>query len=372
MASVKIVGVFDNSGYGTANKSTATCLINAGLDISTQVISTPMSRSEFAQDKELAEIYKRISNKKADVNIVQLIPSLWHYGFQKGSYNVGYVFWESDKICQQWVDIIENGPVDEIWVPCPSNKAALLKSGITKSIYVIPQYTKTNIISADKAKEILPIPNDEAYRFYSVFQWSNRKNPEALFEAYFNEFSVQDNVQLVVKTYGPSAFSDRRWIKEKIQNMKAQYEDAPPLYLFGELLTPEQVDAIAPQCQCYITTSRGEGWNLPLVEALAYKKQIITPKTGGIVDWMDEKSAYIIPHTQIDIDASTQAWGSFYQSTPPQKWGNVKVEDVQKTMRQAYDDRNNFSRCMSNYSDILKVCGAESVVGLIKERLADI
>ncbi len=373
MASIKIVGTFCNSGYGAANKATAMALVNAGLDISTQIINTPMSRLEFSSDADLAEIVKRNSVKKADINIVQLIPTLWNYGFQKGVKNVGYFFWESDRICSEWINTINNGLVDEVWVPCRSNYDALINSGIKKPVYVVPQYTKTNIMSIEHAKEILPIPgNEDTYRFYSIFQWSDRKDPKSLFQAYFNEFSEQDNVQLVVKTYGPSPFSDRRWIKEAILDMKEKSKSTAPVYLFGELLQPEQIDAIHAQSDCYITTTRGEGWNLPLCSAMDYNKQIITPKTGGIADWNDKESAYIIPHTLIPIDASGQAWGRFYESAPSQKWGHVEVADVQNAMRQAYNEGNDFSARSSKYADILQICNEENVVGIIKERLASI
>jgi glycosyltransferase involved in cell wall biosynthesis len=366
---IKITGVFDNSGYGVANKATAMCLINAGLAITTQIVQTPMSRIEYSSDDDLKKISSRISDKKADVNIVQLIPTLWNYGFQKGARNIGYAFWESDRICDEWIKVINDGMVDEIWVPCPSNKQAFINSGITKPIYVIPQYTKTNVISKARAEEILPIINKGVYRLYSIFQYSRRKNPEALFKAYFNEFNEKDNVQLVVKTYGASPFSDKRWIKEAIIDMKAKSGSRAPVYLFGELLQPEQIDAIHPQCDCYVYTGRGEGHNIPLVESIAHGKQVITTRTGGLVDYVGEDSAYIIPHTLIPIDSSGQPWGRYYESNPPQKWGDVKIEDVQKAMRQAYNERNDFSGRVEKYGDILKVCSEENVAKLIKERL---
>lgn len=369
MKTIKITGVFDNSGYGVANKATVMCLIRAGLNISTQVINTPMSRQEFAKDADLVEIVRRISQKQAKVNIVQLIPSLWHYGFQKNSYNIGYMFWESDRICDDWINIINNGPCNEVWVPCQSNYNALMNSGVKKPVYIIPQYTPVELMSEQQAREILPIPNEGTYRFYSIYQWTKRKNPEALFRAYFNEFSADDNVMLVVKTYGPSAFSDRRWIKEAIIDMKQKSGSTAPVYLFGELMTPQQINAIHPQCHCYVYAGRSEGWNIPLVEAMAYGKQIITSKTGGIADWINDDNGYIIPHELIPIDTAGQAWGSFYQSNPPQHWGEVKIEDVQQAMRKAYTDYKSENYSIPTYKNVLDVCTEEQVVKLIQERL---
>lgn len=371
MSTIKVIGVFDNSGYGVANKATAVALINSGLDVGTYITRTGMSRLEFAQDADFAAISKRLTTKSSKINIVQLIPRLWPELMQKGAYNIGYFFWESDKISDPWIDIINNGLCNEVWVPCQSNYNALINSGVKKPVYIIPQYTKIDLMDREAAKALVPIPNAEAYKFYSVFQWTQRKNPEALFKAYFNEFS-NENVMLVVKTYGPSPFSDKRWIKETILNIKEKSGSKAPVYLFGDLMTSQQINAIHPQCDCYVYTGRAEGWNIPLVESLAYKKQVITTKTGGIADWITDESAYIIPHNLIPIDAVGQAWGMFYYSNPPQQWGDVKIEDVQKTMRTAYNERNEFSNRINHYDDILKVSSEQNVVAAIKERLAKI
>ncbi len=369
---IKVVGVYDNSGYGVANKATAMALINSGLETSIYVTRTLMSRFEFVQDQDFATVLKYYSKKKANINIVQLIPRLWPSLFEEGAYNIGYFFWESDKLSDSWIDIINNGLCNEVWVPCQSNYNALMKSGIRKPVYIIPQYTKIDLMDKGKAKEILPIPNEEAYKFYSIFQWTQRKNPEALLEAYFGEFSGKENVMLVLKTYGPSPFADRRAIKEIILNAKQRSGSTAPVYLFGELMTIEQVNAIHPQCDCYVYSGRAEGWNIPLIESMAYNKQIITSKTGGIADWITDASAYVVPHTLIPINTVGQAWGDFYYSDPPQQWGDVKVQDIQSAMRQAYNERNDCTQRINKYNDILHVSSQENMVNLIKQRLANI
>src|SRR6266567_2244154 len=103
---LRITSVFDNSGYGFAARQTSNLLINAGIDISTNIIQTPMSRYEFSQDAEFTEIIKRSRTRKPyAINLAITIPSLAHYAFEKGKRNFLYFFWESDKICNQWIDI---------------------------------------------------------------------------------------------------------------------------------------------------------------------------------------------------------------------------------------------------------------------------
>lgn len=377
MKTIRFTGVFDNSGYGWANKQTFSALLATEYIIKTQIITAPMSRHEYSVDP----IYKQAvacqavlegTKPKPDINIVQLVPVFVDYFFVKGSYNILYFFWETDRICQDWVDRINNSICDEVWVPCPSNQAALIVSGVNKPVYVVPQYTPVEIMPTEDAIKTLPIPNKQAYSFYSVFQWTERKNPKVLLRAYFEEFSKEDNAQLVLKTYGPSPFADKRWIKEAILKMKEEYIDAPPVFYLGELLKPNEVHAIHPQCQCYVYTGRGEGWNIPLVEAMAYGKQVITSKTGGIADWINEDSAYVVPHKVVPIDTTNQAWGQFYQSNPSQNWGEVDVEEVRKAMRLAYQEKNDYLYRIKSYKDILNICDKEKITSLMRERLENV
>lgn len=370
---IRFTATFDQSGYGVAACNSLLILLNTGFDISTQMINTHMSRQEIAKSEGYYKALQYSNHDvKSKVSIAQLMPPLWAYAFKKDTFNVGWFFWESDRICDEWIKIINDGLCNEVWVPCISNYNALVNSGIKKPIFVVPQYTKFNFIDEEQANTILPIPNKNTYRFYSIFQWSQRKNPESLFKAYFNEFSGQEDVMLVVKTYGPSPFADRRRIKEAILDFKEKSNSTAPVYLFGELLTNEQINAIHAQCHCYVYSGRAEGWNIPLLESIAYKKQIITTKTGGIADWITDKSAYIIPHKQIAINTEGHIWGTYYKSNPSQHWGDVDVIDVQNSMRKAYEEKNNYFYRINHYDKILNICNEDHVTKIIKERLSKI
>lgn len=371
---IRFTGTFDQSGYGNAARDTCMALIHAGYNVATQVIVTPMSRQEAAGCNNYAEIIKRINpNVKAKVNITELIPPLWHNAFQKDTYNIGYFFWEVDLLPDEWVKIINEGLCNEVWVPCEWNKVICQRSGVNKPIYVIYPVTQFSIQAKQDAKKLLPIGGkDDAYRFYSIFQWSNRKNGDGLLRAYFNEFTSKDNVLLVIKSYGSSvSVAERRIIKEVISDLKrtSSNPDPPPVYFFGELLKPNEVSAIHPQCHCYISPHRGEGWGIPIAEAMSYGNQVVTTKIGGITDFLDDKNkptGYIIPNTWETV--TKMPWTQYYNDK--QKWGGIKDLDIQYAMRQAYDERNNFSYRVNNYKSILDLCSEGAIIKLIKERLS--
>lgn len=375
MSNILYSSSFCQSGYGNAAKDTCYALIKAGLPISTNVISTPMSRYEVAACHALDEIIKRASNKKVDVSICEQVPILWGYGHQKGSYKIGRIFWECDLLPDDWVEII-NKQCEELWVPCEWNKQACINSKVKVPIYIIPPVSNFNVMPMDIAKKTLPIGgNPEAYRFYSIFQWSERKNGDGLLRAYFNEFSEKDNVMLVLKSYGASvSIAEKRVIKETVLQLKENSGNPspPPVYFFGELLNPNEIISLHAQCHCYVSPHRGEGWSIPIAEAMANKKQVVTTKIGGITDLLDNNSAYIIPNEWQPVTG--MPWAKFYNSN--MKWGSISDAHIQMSMRQAYNDYKHgydtYQYRIQNYDNILKLSNENNVVELIKERLAKI
>lgn len=366
---IKYTACFDQSGYGFSATNTCTALINAGFDVTTNILTTNMTRQEATQTPIYQEIYKRALNtKREQIYITEQVPILWDRGFQKGAYCVGRLYWETDKVSPNWVNIINDGLCNEVWVSCEWNKKACINSGIKKPVYIIPPVSKFNVIDKATAQQVLTIQgNPEAYRFYSIFQWTKRKNGDGLLRSYFNEFTADDNVLLVLKSYGISNHvMDKRIIKETILELKEKSNNPnpPPVFFVSEFLSPLEINALNAQCHCYVNTARGEGWSLPVNEAMAYGNQVVSPKLGGITDMLDDTCAYVIPHTWEAVTG--MPWGSFYNEN--MKWGKLEDTDIQKAMRKAYNERNNFKR-PAKYNDILDSISEDNVVALIRERI---
>lgn len=371
MKLIRYSSSYDQSGYGIAATNTCYALIKSGLNISTNLITTSMSRIDKAESIAQQEIIKRITDKKATVNICEQIPNLWSHAFQKDSRNIGRIFWEADRVSKSWTDTI-NSSCDELWVSCESNKEACENSGVKKPIYVIPAISNCEVMSKEESFQHLTLPGDkDTYRFYSIAQWTKRKNLDGLLRAFYNEFSGKDNVMLVLKTYGTGITNfEKRIIKEFIleTKVKSGNPDPAPIYFLGDLLTPNQLSAIHAQSHCLVSPNRGEGWNIPLCDALSYGNQAITTRLGGIADKTDDSSVYVVPHTLETLNG--MPWSQFYDES--MNWGAIKDEDIQEQMRKAYNERHDFSARFSKYADILDYCSEEKVVVLIRKRLEQI
>jgi glycosyltransferase involved in cell wall biosynthesis len=358
-------GVFNNTGYGIAARDTAYAIINSDIDVTIHQIHSKDVKDCSSYHQSIVDA-KINSNIHYDINIAQIIPPMWNMIFEKDKYNIGYFFWETDKLCKEWVSILNDRLVNEIWVPCEYNKRACINSGVRKPIFVIPQCTTISYNAEINYEIKLGIEN--AFKFYSIFQWTERKNGDGLVRSYLKEFKKNDNVLLVLKTH-KSDLEEKQTIKREISKIKASIKGADaPIYLISNNLPTDTMKQIHLGCDCYVTANRGEGWSMPIAEAMSMNKPIITTKLGGITEYLDGECAYIIPH-ELEM-VSKMPWIKWYASD--QKWGKISDIDIGRVMREAYNDRHNFSIKTSMYEDILSNINIAAVGNVIKNRIYNI
>jgi glycosyltransferase involved in cell wall biosynthesis len=262
------------------------------------------------------------------------------------------------------VSIINDGLVDEIWAACETNKESFLRGGVQKPIFIIPQCNDFTDVGSDHVE----LNCDGLFKFYSIFQWTKRKNSEGLVAAYLQEFDESDKVVLVLKTY-TNNFADPSIVVRYIENIKSTINKKtfPKIQLICGKLTQRQINNLHEQCDCYVTASRGEGWDMPLTNAMFYKNYIITTKLGGISELLDDSNAQIIPNTFEPV--SDMWWIPWYDGS--QNWGKIENADISGALRVVFDKRG-VCKKNNNYDHILETITKERVGKLMRNRLDQI
>lgn len=357
----------DYSGYGEANRHDIAALISAGIGVTVELTRHCLEIGEFGQIGQLVRDLS-VNPLEYKIKILHTTPNIYGQFIEPGKYHIGRVFWETDKLPPDFVAGIQL--VDEIWTGSQFCADAIRNSGITKPIYIIPEAIEANIGT------IIPfrIPKMEEYRFYSIFEWTERKNPLALLEAYWREFTEKDAVALVLKTYIDNfTFEKRKQINENIASVKKhlQLPFYAPVYIYRHLIARQQIYAFHKTFDCFVSPHRGEGWGIPQMEAMLIGNPIISTNCGGIHEYLkDQESAYLIPHTMIPLrgNSRNQQW---YRED--QKWADVDVKDLQKIMRHVYSNQEEAKKVGSIGSQLVRDTFAVEVVGKkMRERLEKI
>ena len=357
----------DYSGYGEANRHDIAALTSAGVGVNVELTRHCLEIAEFGK---LGQLIRDLSIKPLEyaIKIIHTTPNIYGQFIEPGKYHIGRVFWETDKLPPDFVSGINL--VDEVWTGSEFCANAIRNSGVTKPIYIIPEAIDSNIGTVEPFK----IPKVDEYRFYSIFEWTERKNPTTLLKAYWQEFTEHDAVALVLKTYVDNFTPDkRRAIDEFIANIKnrLQLPYYAPVYLYRHLIARQQMYAFHKTFDCFVSSHRGEGWGIPQMEAMLNGNPIISTNCGGIHEYLkDKETAYLLPCSMVPLveNSRNQQW---YRDD--QKWADVDVADVRKTLRYVFDHKKEAKQVGLNASQVVKdTFSLETVGKKMVERLENI
>lgn len=318
----------DHSGYGEANRNTVAALDAAGVEVSATVVNYTRDPSNFGL---FEEIIKKVTKNQSDgkIEILHTTPDEYARLMTPDRFHIGQFYWETSRVPASFVKGLNS--MNEIWTGSQANKDAMQNSGVIVPIYVFPQATDT--------QRVFPEPYElddfEGYKFYSIFEWTERKNPKALVRAFYDEFAGQDDVCLIIKSY----FRDftpgnKRMIRNEIKQIKSQYMNTklPPIFFVPDLMDREQVMRLHATGDCFVSAHRGEGWGIPQVEAGLAGNPIISTNYGGVHEWLG-KTAMLVKYDMVKVRGMGHSSDWYDQS---QEWAEIDEKYLRRYMRDSY------------------------------------
>lgn len=333
--------IIDYSGYGEANRTDIMALLAAGVDVAGEPLQFTLESADHG--RHYVPVFETIGKKNdAKVQIIHTTPNIYHKHAKPGHYVIGRLIWETDRLPLDFVKGA-NG-CDEIWTADENTKAAIERSGVTTPVYIIPEANNPKV----NTHKPFMVEDAGEYKFYSMFEWGERKNPTALLTAYWTEFTPSDDVALYIKTY-INGFGKRNLIelRSRILQIKKRIKQRyyAPLYVCDALLSREQVWRYHKTFDCFVLPHRGEGWGIPMIEATLSGKPIIATKAGGVTEYLDDNAGiWIKPkYRKITGDRTNPQW-----YTEDQKWADVDVNDLRREMRWAYKHRDEMKEKAAN------------------------
>ncbi len=199
--------------------------------------------------------------------------------------------WEFGQIPQDWIQPMQDS-VDEIWVPSNYVKQCYIDSGIDADrVQVIPNGVRTELMHP-KAKP-LKLDTDKKFKFLFVGGTIFRKGIDVLLKVYHQTFSANDDVCLVIKGMGDDTFYKGQTAGETIKQIQADPDAAEVLYLTDEL-SEEELAGLYTACDCLVHPYRGEGFGMPVAEAMACALPVIVTAGGACDDFCSEENAYFV------------------------------------------------------------------------------
>ena len=179
---------------------------------------------------------------------------------------------------------------------------------------------------------------------------------------------------MIIKTYIDSFQpSKRQELKDAIATIKNRMslKRFAPIYITNHLISRKQVYRFHKTFDCFVSTTRGEGWGVPQMEAMLLGKPIISTNIGGIHEHLEDgTNAYLIPHTLIPLRANSrnQQW-----YLPDQNWADIDGEKLRAALRFVFKNQDKAKELGAlSKALVLQKFSLPAVGQLMKDRLEKI
>lgn len=368
MIGIKYAGVpMDHSGYGSANRAFITSLFIAGVNVTMELVIQVPEKTNYGLGEYISK-YCQDRPIEYKIKIIHLTPDMYPRYKEEGKYNIGHLFWETDRLPHAWVEPCNK--MEEIWTASDRMIKMLRSSGVTTPCYAFPQ--PCNTMSSYESIRPFEMKFKKDFIFYSVFQWIERKNPRTLLRSYWRAFEGRDDVTLLLKTYRVNYSVDEyHHIKNDIAQWKRELgmTSYPKVLLVNRLLKDTEMHKLHALGDVYVNPSSGEGWCRPLQEAMLYGKPVISADNGGITDYMTDEYYFRVPSVPTRVtEVSYIPW-----YTKDQHWWEIKEDELVRTFRHAYDTRESHGDMINKArSWVLTNTNYQTVGNQLKERLQQI
>jgi glycosyltransferase involved in cell wall biosynthesis len=152
-----------------------------------------------------------------------------------------------------------------------------------------------------------------------------RKGIDVLLNSYFAEFTSNDDVSLILKTFP----NQHNTVEAQLKNLNLQYSNAPHVVWINRDLPLDHLGNLYEVASAYVHPARGEGFGLPVAEAMLARVPVISTATSGLADFVDSSTAAVIPSELTSATSHLSIIGS--------EWFAPDSEALQHELRKLYE-----------------------------------
>jgi len=275
--------------------------------------------------------------------------------------------WEHGAVPRRWVEHIERS-VDELWVPSKFVRSAFVEGGVDAArVHVIPNGVNANVFC----------PNGKRWRpdgcrefvFLFVGGTISRKGIDLLLQAYGDSFAPDDDVTLVIKDVGSASFYQHNTLLSQVFSFAGQ-SSSPHVLAVSQNLDDQRLAALYRGCDAFVLPYRGEGFGMPIAEAMACGKPVIVTGEGPAPEFCPPDCGYLIPAREVAVPNPAPTLGEL---TGEWTWFEPDVTILARTMRHVYEHREEAKEHGQNAATtIRRMLSWDRVLPMYLQRVAEL
>lgn len=207
--------------------------------------------------------------------------------------------WEFGVLPAEWVGPLTD-VVDEIWCNSTYVRQVYEHSGVpAEKLVLLPHGVDRRRFRPDGPA--LDLPTAKAVRLLFVGGTILRKGVDVLLDSYQKAFRASDDVTLVIKGSQSDGAYRGSSIHAELDRIRATDPTAPEIVYLDADLPHDDLAALYRSCDALVHPYRGEGFGLPVAEAMATGLPVVVTEGGATRDFCAADRALLIPSTTVPL-----------------------------------------------------------------------
>ncbi len=323
---IRIEGPFDSSySLALVNREFARALHAGGIDVALHAADGPgdyVPDAKFLKaDPVCAEMWRRAQQGRTPNVLLRDMypPRVTH--MRAPANGLSNYAWEESGFPVAYADAF-NRSLTHVTVLSEYVKKVLVDNGVRVPVRV----------SGAGVDHLLNIPHQaytgdlgpDGFRFLHVSSCFPRKGVDVLLDAFGTAFTRHDRVSLVIKTF-PNIHNR---IEAQLAQYHSRFPDGAPIILINTDMEEAEVADLYRRCDALVAPSRGEGFGLPIAEAMLFDKPVITTGFGGQMDFCTADSAWLIDYRF--------AYAQTHMAQFDSVWAEPDLDDLVRILRAVF------------------------------------
>lgn len=260
---------------------------------------------------------------------------------EKSRHRICYTMFETETMNRHWMNTL-NENYNECWVPTRWNAEVFRREGARIPVRVMPLGVDRHLYRP-APRENPPVAylattpragrfeTAQGFVFFSLYQPTFRKGADVLLTAFEQAFGDDPQASLVLAvTAHSSAEAYARQIKK--------YATRSRVYVLTGGHREQELAGVYRGVHAYVSASRGEGWNMPAIEAAASGLPVIAPRNTAHLDFMDDTNAFIFDPEGVEVIPDAGLTSPFYEGQLFSKFGSRSIEHLASHLRAVRDN----------------------------------
>lgn len=176
-------------------------------------------------------------------------------------------------------------------------------------------------------------PKGQRFRFLFMNTAYERKGLDILLKAYWQEFSADDPVELVIKSYRENDRTDPLDVLLAIEAARngVNRDNRAPITTFDSVMDAKDIPSFMKGFDAYVSPHRSEGFGLNPWHAMALGVPVICTNYGGNTDFTKAETSWLVKIERYTKPSAKEAM--LFRHLRDTTWAEPDIQDLRKQMR---------------------------------------